>query len=198
MYGSDCHVMDDPPAPPNGSKVVTLLFRLSTLALALTSAVVMATASECTIYGLHDGAAATATVVTFKDYQPFVYLVGSNIAATILEVAAIYLQVVAGNKQGGDGDDEEDAPPPPMINPRVVLVAADVAVQVLLYSATGAVFAAAMAYGPQISACAGAASGHLCEQVRSSKIISLAASLAAGLASIAKDVPLPFSVWPHM
>ena len=72
MYGSDCHVMDDPPAPPNGSKVVTLLFRLSTLALALTSAVVMATASECTVYGLHDGAAATATVVTFKDYQPFV------------------------------------------------------------------------------------------------------------------------------
>lgn len=72
MYGSDCHVMDDPPAPPNGSKVVTLLFRLSTLALALTSAVVMATASECTIYGgLHDGDAATATVVTFKDYQPF-------------------------------------------------------------------------------------------------------------------------------
>ena len=126
------------------------------------------------------------------------YLVGSNIAATILEVAAIYLQVVAGNKQGGDANDEEDAPPPPMINPRVVLVAADVAVQVLLYSATGAVFAAAMAYGPQISACAGAAGGHLCEQVSRSKIISLAASLAAGLASIAKDVPLPFSVWPHM
>ena len=125
------------------------------------------------------------------------YLVGSNIAATILEVAAIYLQVAAGDKQGSDADDdEEDAPTPAMINPRVVLVAADVAVQVLLYSATGEVFAAAMAYGPQISACAGA--GHLCEQVHRSKIISLAASLAAGLASIAKDVPLPFSVWPHM
>ena len=113
-------------------------------------------------------------------------------------MAAIYLQVVAGNKQGGDANDEEDAPPPPMINPRDVLVAADVAVQVLLYSATGAVFGAAMAYGPQISSCAGAGAGHLCEQVRRSKIISLAASLAAGLASIAKDVPLPFSVWPHM
>jgi hypothetical protein len=113
-------------------------------------------------------------------------------------VAAIYLQVVAGNKQGGDADEEEDAPPPPMITPRVVLVAADVAVQVLLYSATGAAFAAAMAYGPQISACAGTSGGHLCEQVHRSKIVSFAASLAAGLASIAKDVPLPFSVWPHM
>ena len=70
MYGSDCHVMDDPPAAPNGSKVVTLLFRLSTLALALTSAVVMATASECTIYGdLHD-CAGTATATHASSTSP--------------------------------------------------------------------------------------------------------------------------------
>lgn len=100
-------------------------------------------------------------------------------------MAAIYVQV-------GKGDDVEDAP---MI-PRVVLVVVDVAVQMLLYSATGAVFAAVMAYGPQISACAGAA-GHFCEQVQRSKIISLAASLSAVLAAVAKDVALPCSVWPH-
>jgi len=71
MYGSDfdCHVIDDDAAAPNGSKAVTLQLSLITLALALTSAVLMATASECTIYGL-DGA--TATTVTFKNYQPFV------------------------------------------------------------------------------------------------------------------------------
>lgn len=111
-------------------------------------------------------------------------------------MAAIYLQVAeVGSNNNDDDDDEEDAPPPMILNPRVVLVAVDVAVQVLLYSATGAVFAAVLAYGPQLSACAGVAS--FCEQVHRSKIISLVASISAGLASIAKDVPLPCSVWPH-
>lgn len=73
MYGSRCNGTMD---TPNGSKAVTLLLRLSTLALALTSAVVMATASECTIYGL-DGAKAT---VTFKDYPPLVYVYVNSMA----------------------------------------------------------------------------------------------------------------------
>jgi len=62
---SGCHATDE---APNGSKAVNLLFRLSTMAFALTSAVVMATASECTIYEPH-GARVT---VTFKNYPPFV------------------------------------------------------------------------------------------------------------------------------
>ncbi|XP_062182822.1 CASP-like protein 1U2 [Phragmites australis] len=177
MYGSRCNGTMD---TPNGSKAVTLLLRLSTMALALTSAVVMATASECTIYGLH-GAKAT---VTFKDYPPLVYLVGFNITAGILEAVAVYLQL-------GKGDDEEEGPK----LPRILLVVFDVAVQSLLSLSTGAVFAAVVAYGPQISACAGAA-GRFCEQVHRSKLLSFAAGTSAGLAAVAKDVPLPFSVWP--
>ena len=113
------------------------------------------------------------------------YLVACNITAAILEMAAIYLQLVKGDNEG------EAAP----VLPGVVLVVADVAVQVLLYSSTGAAFAAVTAYGAQIRACAGAA-GHFCEQVHRAKLVGLGASLAAGLAAVAKDVPLPFSVWP--
>nr|CAB3491635.1 unnamed protein product [Digitaria exilis] len=156
----DCHVMD--PAPPNGSKAVTLVLRLCTLGLALASAVVMATASTCTIYDADDDTA--ATTVTFKSYPPFVYF--------------------------GKQDDPE-AP----ILPGVVLVVVDVAVQVLVYTSTGAVFAAVTAYGAEIRACA-AAGGHFCEQVHRAKLIGLGASLTAGLTAVAKDAPLPFSVWP--
>ncbi|PAN42841.1 hypothetical protein PAHAL_8G191300 [Panicum hallii] len=177
--GSGCHATDE---APNGSKAVTLLLRLSTMALALTSAVVMATASECTIYESR-GARVT---VTFKHYPPFVYLVCFNIAATILEAAGIYLQV----GKGGD-DDEEEAPKAA----RVLLVFVDVAVPALLNLATGAAFSAVVAYGPQISACTSAA-GRFCEQVNRSKILSLAAGISAVSAAFFKDVQLPFSVWP--
>ncbi|TVU00816.1 hypothetical protein EJB05_53734, partial [Eragrostis curvula] len=213
MHGS-CNGGDE----PNGSKAVTLLLRLASLGLALTSAVVMATASECTINEQH-GATAKVTV-TFKDYPPFVYvnvhhvqisssrtsyiihtlayacrsraflgrcsyLVWSSIAAAVLESAGIYLKF--GN---GEGDDEE-GPKLPM----VLLVVIDVVVQALLFSVTGAVFAAEVAYGPQINACGGGA-GRFCDQVRRSKLLSFGASFSAALAAVAKDVPLPFSVWP--
>ena len=115
------------------------------------------------------------------------YLVACNITAAILEMAAIYLQLV------DKGENEEAAPVLPGVVLLVVVV--DVAVQLLLYSSSGAVFAAVTAYGAQIRACAGAA-GHFCEQVHRAKLVGLGASLAAGLAAVAKDVPLPFSVWP--
>ena len=57
------------------------------------------------------------------------YLVACNITAAILEMAAIYLQLVI------KGDNEEEAP----VLPGVILVVLDVAVQVLLYSSSGAV-----------------------------------------------------------
>lgn len=176
--GSGCHAMNE---EPNGSKAVTLLFRLSTMVLALTSAVVMATASECSIFEPHG----SRVTVTFKNYPPFVYLAWVNIAATILEAAGIYLQV----GKGGDGDDEA-----PKL-PRVILVAIDVTVPALLNTATGAVFSAVVAYGPQISACTGTA-GRFCDQANRSKLFSLAASISAASAAVAKDVSLPFSVWP--
>lgn len=104
------------------------------------------------------------------------YLVGSNITAAILEMAAVYLETV----KGDDGD--EEAP----VLPRVVLVVVDVAVQVLLYSSSGASFAAVVAYGAQT-----------CGLVNKAKFIGLGASLSAGLAAFVKDFPLPFSVWPN-
>jgi hypothetical protein len=69
--GGGGHVMP-PDGEPNGSKSVTLLLRLCTMGLALASAIVMATASECAVDG-DDGAADTTTTVTYKDYPPFVY-----------------------------------------------------------------------------------------------------------------------------
>ncbi|KAL6659828.1 hypothetical protein ACP70R_002657 [Stipagrostis hirtigluma subsp. patula] len=136
MYGADyCHENDH---EQNGSKAVSFLLRLSELVLALASAVVMATASATTVDEAGGGATAT---VTFKQYPPFVYLVGCNIVVAVLEAAAVYMQLVS----KGDDDDEGGK------IPRVLLVAGDAVVQALLYSSTGAVFAVGAA---QISACA--------------------------------------------
>ncbi|XP_006663083.1 CASP-like protein 1U2 [Oryza brachyantha] len=179
-YG--CHEKDE---ETNGSKALSLLLRLSTLALALTSAVVMATASECTIIQ-RNGVVAT---VTYKDFPPFGYLVGFNIVAAVLEAAAIYLQL---SKGGGDDDDGEGFSGK---LPRILLVVLDVAVQALVYLATGAAFASLSAYGPQIKAC-GAGAGRFCGQVHQSKLLSSGASAAVGLAVVFRDVSLPFSLWP--
>ncbi|KAF0897385.1 hypothetical protein E2562_036774 [Oryza meyeriana var. granulata] len=172
---------------PNGSKAASLLLRLSTLALVLTSAVVMAMASECTIVQ-RNGVIAT---ITYKDFPPFVYLVGFNVVAAVLEAVAIYLQL---NKGGGDGDDGGGEGFAAKL-PGILLVMLDVAVQALVYSATGAVFASVSAYGPQLNAC-GAGAGRLCGQVHQSKLLSFAGSVAVGLAAVFKDVSLPFSLWP--
>uniref|UniRef100_A0A0E0MHQ6 CASP-like protein n=1 Tax=Oryza punctata TaxID=4537 RepID=A0A0E0MHQ6_ORYPU len=180
-YG--CHVNDD---EPNGSKAVSLVLRLSTLALALTSAVVMATASECTVIQ-RNGVVAT---ITYKDFPPFVYLVGFNIAAAMLEAVAIYLRL---SKGGGDDDNGGEGFAAKL--PGILLVVIDVAVQALIYTATGGVFAAVSAYGPQINAC-GAGAGRFCGQVHQSKLLSFAGSAAVGLAVVFRDVSLPFSLWP--
>ncbi|KAL6630526.1 hypothetical protein ACP70R_028599 [Stipagrostis hirtigluma subsp. patula] len=178
MYGADyCHENDH---EQNGSKAVSFLLRLSELVLALASAVVMATASATTVDEASGGATAT---VTFKQYPPFVYLVGCNIVVAVLEAAAVYMQLVS------KGDDDEEGAK----IPRVLLVVGDAVVQALLYSSTGAVFAVGAA---QISACADGGADRFCHQVDQSKFLSLGACFAAGLAAVAKDLPLPFSVWP--
>ncbi|KAL6907744.1 hypothetical protein ACP4OV_001914 [Aristida adscensionis] len=167
-----------------GKPVSSFAKECEILWLALTSAVVMATASATSMDNKLGGAAGAITTISFKQYPPFVYLVGCNIIAAILEAAAIYLQV--GGK-GEGGDEEEGAKAP-----RVLLVLADVAAQALLYSSTGAVFAV----GAAARASAGAGAGGFWRQVYQSKLLSLGASFAAGLAVVAKDLPLPFSLWP--
>jgi hypothetical protein len=115
------------------------------------------------------------------------YQVVLSITAAVLEVAAIYLQLGK-----GDDDGEEEAPK----LTRIILVVLDVVVPALVNTATGAVISAVIAYGPEINACTAAAGGRFCEQVSRSKLLSIATSIAASSAAVAKDVPLPFSVWP--
>jgi len=65
-------------------------------------------------------------------------------------------------------------------------VVADVLAQALLYSSTGA------AYGVKVAVdCV-----PFGQQVGRSKLLSLGASVSVGLAAVAKDMSLPFSVWP--
>uniref|UniRef100_A0ACD5ZKG7 Uncharacterized protein n=1 Tax=Avena sativa TaxID=4498 RepID=A0ACD5ZKG7_AVESA len=154
---------------PNGSKAVSLLLRLSTLILALASAVMMATVDGCnTIDGATYG---------YRDYGAFVYLVWSNIAAAVLEAAAIYLQLSGAND---DDDDRSNQ------IPGVVLVVVDVLAQALLYSSTGAALGAKVSVDCVLFG----------EEVGRSKLLSLGASVSIGLAAVVKKVPLPFSVWP--
>ncbi|CAL4993014.1 unnamed protein product [Urochloa decumbens] len=181
---ADCHVMPDD--PPNGTNSLTFVLRICTLGLALASAIVMATASSCTISG-DGGDDDDSTTVAYKDFPPFVYLVACNITAMILETAAVYVQY---RKGGGGGNDEE-----PKVLPGVVLVVLDVTVQVLVYSSVGGVFAAVAAYGDRISACADAA-GNFSAEVHRAKLLGFGAALAAALVAVVKDVPLPFSIWP--
>ncbi|KAM3412566.1 hypothetical protein ACQJBY_003970 [Aegilops geniculata] len=158
---------------PNGSKAVSLLLRLSALILALASAVMMATADDCTIAG-----PTHPTAVTYRDYGAFVYLVGANVAAAVLEAAAVYLQL------SGAGDDDDDGGSP---LPGIILVVVDVLAQALLYSSTGA------AYGAVVGVDACVAFG---AQVGRARLLSLGASISLGLAAVVKDVSLPFNVWP--
>ncbi|KAI5020124.1 hypothetical protein ZWY2020_045012 [Hordeum vulgare] len=157
---------------PNGSKAVSLLLRLSALILALASAVMMATAGDCTVAG------ATPRAVSYRDYGAFVYLVGANVAAAVLEAAAIYLQL---SGAGGDDDDGGSR------IPGIVLLVVDVLAQALLYSSTGA------AYGAVVGVDACVAFG---AQVGRARLLSLGASVSLGLAAVVKDVSLPFNVWP--
>ncbi|KAL5203805.1 hypothetical protein ABZP36_008676 [Zizania latifolia] len=183
-YGHGCHDKDD---EKNGSKAVTLLLRLATLGLSLSSSVIMATASACIIVQING----VRKTVTYKDFPPFVYHVGFNIATAVLEGASIYLKVSYG---GGDDDDDCGESSKKNKLPEILLTVFDVAALALSYTATGSLFSAVSAYGPQLRSCA--AAGRFCQQVNLSKTLSLATSVSVGLASVTKDVSLPFSLWP--
>ncbi|XP_051230383.1 CASP-like protein 1U2 [Lolium perenne] len=185
------HRDDPPPPPPNGSKSVNFLLRLSALILALASAMVMAASSDCTP---SSGVAA----FTYTRFGAFVLLVGCNITVTILEAAAIYLQLsldLAAAAAPPDDDktvatdlEEEEKGITPA---GIVLVVVDLLVPALLYSAMAATYAVAAVFSDQIGACP-----NFARKVVQAKILSLAACAAITLAAVARAVPLPFNVPP--
>lgn len=154
--------------------------RIVGMGLSVASAVLMATASQCTVYAAYG---ARPRTVTYADFPPFVYLVGANSIAAFLEAIAIFLCVW---KKGKDK------------KAKVLMPLLGAAVPALLYSATGASFAAGSdmsycsAYGKRVSVCAesaaGAGSTNFCSQVHIAVYLSLAAAIAVSLAEVVRGV----------
>ncbi|KAL6654312.1 hypothetical protein ACP70R_007777 [Stipagrostis hirtigluma subsp. patula] len=168
-----------------GANAVSIAARIAGMGLAVASAVLMATASQCTVYAAYG---ARPRTVTYSDYAPFVYLVGATAIAAFLEAIAVFLSVW---KKGRDK------------RAKVLMPLLGAAVPALLYSATGAAFAAAAnmsycsAYGKRVSVCAGAGAGvggsNFCSQVHVSVYLSLAAAVAVSFAEVVKNVRVSMS-----
>lgn len=162
---------------------VNIAARVAAMALAVASAALMVTASQCTVV-LPNGA--EAHTVTYSDFGPFVYLVVANALAAVMVGAAIFLSVW---KKGSNKVS------------RVLVPLLDVAAPALLYSSTGAAFATSeyMSYcSPhgrgRISVCDGTVRGsnNFCSQVHMAMYISLAAAGAVSAAELVKNLMLSF------
>ena len=161
---------------------VSIAGRIAGMGLAVAAAVLMATASQCTVYAAYG---ARPRTVTYSDFPPFVYLVGAASIAAFLEAIAIFLVVW---KKGKDK------------TAKVLMPLLGVAVPALLYSATGAAFAAVadMSYcfanGRRVSVCAGSAaaggvgSSNFCSQVHISVYLLLAAAVAVSVDEVVRGV----------
>ncbi|OEL17962.1 CASP-like protein 1U3 [Dichanthelium oligosanthes] len=158
---------------------VSIAGRIAGMGLAVASAVLMATASQCTVYAAYGERPRT---VTYSNYPPFVYLLGANSIAAFLEAIAIFLVVW---KKGKDNKS------------KVMMPLLGAAVPALLYSATGAAFAASSdmsycsAYGKRVSVCAGSAAGgssNFCSQVHISVYLSLAAAIVVSVAEVLRGI----------
>lgn len=156
---------------------VSIAGRIAGMGLAVAAAVLMATASQCTVYAAYG---ARPRTVTYSDFPPFVYLVGAASIAAFLEAIAIFLVVW---KKGKDK------------TAKVLMPLLGVAVPALLYSATGAAFAAVsdMSYcsanGRRVSVCASGIGGsNFCSQVHISVYLSLAAAVAVSVAEVVRGV----------
>ncbi|KAL5204679.1 hypothetical protein ABZP36_009550 [Zizania latifolia] len=153
------------------------------MAVAVASAVLMVTASECTVFLYYGGPPHT---ITYRSFGPFVYLVAANFVAASLEGIAIFLSICSICKKGKEGQ-----------TAKVMLPLLDVAVPALLYSATGAAFAAGeyLSYcepnNRRISVCGSAASGtgNFCNQVHIAMYISLTAAAAVSAAIVVHNWP---------
>ncbi|KAF7061503.1 hypothetical protein CFC21_068193 [Triticum aestivum] len=164
-------------------KAVNIAARVVAMGLAVASAALMVTASQCTIV-LPNGA--EAHTVTYSDFGPFVYLVVANAIAAVMVGVAIFLSVW----KKGSGKCS-----------KVLVPLLDVAAPALLYSATGAAFATTeyMSYcSPRgrgrVSVCDGTVRGtnNFCSQVHMAMYISLAAAGAVSAAELVKNLKLSF------
>nr|TKW02157.1 hypothetical protein SEVIR_8G227300v2 [Setaria viridis] len=152
---------------------VSLVFRIAGMGLAVASAAIMATASQCTIYADYG---ARPRTVTYRDFPAFVYLVVAASIAAALEAVAIFLCVC---KKGKSIKKARAALMP--------LFAA--AAPALLYTAAGAAFGAGWDIyyymepsGRRLSVCASSVGGRFCAQVHVSMWLSLTAAVAVSLA----------------
>lgn len=160
---------------------VSIAGRIIGMGLAVAAAVLMSTASQCTIYTIYG---ARPRTVTYADFPPFVYLVIAAAIAAFLEGIAIFLAVW----KKGKGK-----------KAAVLMPLLGAAVPALLYSAAGAAFAAASgndmsycsAYGKRVSVCAGSSAGgssNFCGQVRIAVIMALAAAVVVSVAEVVRGI----------
>ncbi|TVU23805.1 hypothetical protein EJB05_26187, partial [Eragrostis curvula] len=160
---------------------IVIAASIAVIGLAVASSVLMATASQCTIYADYNP---RPKVVTYSDYRPFVYLVWANATAAVLAAIAVFLSVW---KKGKDKVARKAMP----------FVSA--AVAALLYSSTGAAFAAgdgmmtylSSAHGRRVSVCdADVAGGNFCRQVRVAILLSLGAAIMVIVVEVVKGLAL--------
>ncbi|GJN25757.1 hypothetical protein PR202_gb13628 [Eleusine coracana subsp. coracana] len=163
------------------ANAISVAARIGGMGLAVASAALMATASQCTIYAAYG---ARPRTVTYSSYAPFVFLVVANAMAAFLSAIAVFLSVW---KKGKDKV------------ARILLPLIGAAVPALLYSSTGAAFAAngdltyCSAYGKRVSVCAadayGGGSSNFCSQVRVAIYLSLGAAIAVSVAEVLRSLP---------
>ncbi|TVU23807.1 hypothetical protein EJB05_26189, partial [Eragrostis curvula] len=159
---------------------VVIAASIAVIGLAVASSVLMATASQCTIYADYNP---RPKIVSYSDYRPFVYLVWANAIAAVLAALAVFLSVW---KKGKDKVARKAMP----------FVGA--AVAALLYSSTGAAFAAGdgmMTYtaanGKRVSVCDGdVAGGNFCRQVRVAILLSFGAAVMVAVVEVVKGLAL--------
>ncbi|KAG8090467.1 hypothetical protein GUJ93_ZPchr0011g28223 [Zizania palustris] len=162
-------------------QALSVILRIAAMAVAVASAVLMVTASECTVFLYYGGPPHT---ITYRSFGPFVYLVAANFVAASMEGIAIFLSICSVCKKGK----EEQAA-------KVALPLLDVAVPALLYSATGAAFAAGeyLSYcepnNRRISICGYSGTGNFCNQVHIAMYISLTAAAAVSAAVVVHTWP---------
>ncbi|CAL4986206.1 unnamed protein product [Urochloa decumbens] len=156
---------------------ISIAGRIAGMGLAVAAAVLMSTASQCTVYTAYG---ARPRTVTYSSFPPFVYLVGAAAIAAFLEAIAIFLCVW---KKGGDK------------KAKILMPLLAAAVPALLFSAAGAGFAAAndmsycSAYGQRVSICAGSAAGgssNFCSQVHIAVYLALAAAVVVSVAEVVR------------
>ncbi|OEL17964.1 CASP-like protein 1U4 [Dichanthelium oligosanthes] len=150
---------------------VSLVFRIAGMGLAVASAAVMATASQCTVYADYG---ARPRTVTYTDFPAFVYLVVAASIAAALEAVAIFLSVCKGKGKKARA----------VLMPLLAAV-----VPALLYTSAGAAFGAGWDIyyymepsGRRLSVCASSVGGRFCAQVHVSMWLSLGAAVAVSLA----------------